>query len=92
MHRPSALNFWSPPPALWLGRVHVAAMTADRIRIIKPEAVPLCGSFEVPFLTVGRPGFSIGMTSLDAGCGQNWLIAKPAKRDAQSFARAQNEH
>jgi len=35
---------------------------ADRIRIIKHEAVALCGSFEVRFPD-GRPSrFSIGMT------------------------------
>jgi hypothetical protein len=45
-------------------------MTAPaRIRIIKHEAVPLCGSFEVR-LADGPPlDTTIGMTSPDAGLG-----------------------
>ena len=46
------------------------------IRIIKHEAVPQTGSFEVRFPTVGPASTSIGTTFLGAGSGRKRWIAQ----------------
>jgi hypothetical protein len=39
------------------------------IKVIKHEAVPKCGSYEVRFPDGGRPGISTGTTCPAGGCG-----------------------
>ena len=59
---------------------------ADRIRIIKHEAVPLCGSFEVRFPDGGPLNTSILMTCRVTGCGLIWLIELPQGAAAEFLA------
>jgi hypothetical protein len=58
----------------------------DRIRIIKHEAVPGCGSFEVRFPTIGPARISIGTTSRPAGLPET-LDRETALEQAKAVAR-----
>jgi hypothetical protein len=75
MHPPRRIEFLIAAALLsgWALLCLVELMAA-RIRIIKHEAVPLCGSFEVCF-SDGRPSHSsIGMTLRAGGCEPIWSM------------------
>ena len=58
------------------------------IGLIKHEAVPKCGSYEVRFSDGGRPGISIGTTFRGAGSGLNYLPEKAVEQKAKGLAQA----
>ena len=63
----------------------------DRIRIIKHEAVPLCGSFEVSFPD-GRPSPYFYFEDIPARRLRPHLVDRAtARRAAQFLARAEQE-
>ena len=63
----------------------------NRIRIIKHEAVPGCGSFEVRFDEVARIRFVYWDDQASRRLRPELLTRKAALEQAKAFARAERE-
>ena len=62
-------------------------MHTSRIRVIKHEAIPGCGSLRFNSTTVGPAITSIGMISQAAGCRPETLDRETALEQAKALAR-----
>ena len=62
---------------------------ADRVRIIKHEAVAKCGSYEVRF-SDGRPSKYFYWEDIP-GCRSDQLDSQQALEEAKAFARAERD-
>jgi hypothetical protein len=91
---PACRSAGSPPPqplAASLPPRSAESWAMANVRLIKHEAVPNCGSFEVLFRTAGRRSISIGTICPAAGSGRTWsTVSKPWSKPRQ-FARAERD-